>query len=79
MDEEQKKEQLAELLKNVFVAGSEKPATSIQIDLKAEFVVLATAAMCLGKEPELIDVSETVRTAFNLENLLFKPDGTFND
>jgi hypothetical protein len=64
-------------LAQIFGGGSQE--MSFQLDLKSVFVVLATAAMCVGKDCRDINAPEIVRTAFTLENLLFKPDGTLNE
>lgn len=78
MSEPMTKGEITQLLGNMF-SGGEKPPMSIQVDLKSIFVVLATAALCIGKDPEDIYPATITRAAFDLQNLLFKPDGTLND
>ena len=78
MSEPMTKGEITQLLGNMF-SGGESPGMSFQIDLKSVFVVLAVSAMCVGKEPEEIYPATIVRAAFDLQNLLFKPDGTLND
>lgn len=67
---------LTDLLKS---SGGMSASQQLSIDAKTVFVILASCALLIGKDPADVDVIQIAQTAFSLSNRLFNPVGSLNE